>query len=297
MSYRDGRYYQKQLSWMQKQTQKKHDNVQENTTETHPNTISKTPTIGPGVQKNKVSGRVKSRRPRNFAHRRRNEKVEFEYEKMGYCILHIPVCFDTDKGISGVRKDFEIRALENSLRNLESDPVTVYVSINGPTEDKYADKVIELCDEYHAQYFNRPNTGYQWGGYYDTFQKTKNLDSVYYGTLEVDYCLIKNWYELLKNCKKHHIGMPPLKHTIQPHNWPNKWKGDKSQDHTNGAFHFCSKPLLNAIIDQYNCFTNSKGSNHTLDGILHGEVSFCSKIQAVQYSLKYTNALCIPFTN
>jgi len=65
-----------------------------------------------------------------------------------------------------------------------------------------------------------------------------------------------------------------------------------SETHTRGGFHLCSRPLLQAIRNKFKCFTGSKGCDPTYDGIILGEIGFCTKIQAVGYPLNPIDGIC-----
>ncbi len=207
-------------------------------------------------------------------------------------ILHIPVCFDNLPRIGASRRQYEIDCLEFNLLRLQQDPVQIYVSINGSSTPYYTDQIAKLQESIKFTVFHRPNIGYQWGGYYDTWLKTKHLKADYYGTLEVDICFYEKWHSALQG---HHIGMSPLK-GVAAHDmfWDSvtgkhdlkKVPGFKQGSmHTRGGFHFCSHELLTKIDNKFHQFTFAKGHDHFIDGIVHGEVLFCHKIRAVGYEL------------
>ena len=206
-------------------------------------------------------------------------------------ILHIPVCFDKIERITDKRRDFEISCLEQNLQSLTESPAKIYVSINGHAKSKYLDKTIELCKLHgNCEHFRRENTGYQWGGYFDVWKKTKSEAAEYWGTLEVDNIVCSNWWHKLGNFQ--HVGKPPIRNDIGRLRWPERWKlNDRAERHTSGGYHFCKHGLLTKIEKQFNCFTNSAGNNHLIDGILLGEVGFCTKVITVGEKLHEVNIL------
>ena len=62
--------------------------------------------------------------------------------------------------------------------------------------------------------------------------------------------------------------------------------------HTRGGFHFCRKSLLEKIDKQFGCFTEAKGCDLMIDGILHGEIGFCQKIEATGTGLHPIDDIC-----
>jgi len=209
-------------------------------------------------------------------------------------IFHLPVCFDDIPRITGARRQFEVDCLEFNLERMQSADVEVYVSvsINGSYTSEYVEQVYSLVDKYdNVEYFHRANTGYQWGGYYDVWKRTKHFDVDKFGTMEIDHCLYKDWY---KKLGRHHTGMPPWKNHMEPVQFPPDWRGNRRMEHTQGPLHICSRELLTALDKNYGCFTNSAGCDHEIDGIVHGEVTFCGKIIECGYKLNPVERICIP---
>lgn len=203
-------------------------------------------------------------------------------EMLNATCLHIPVCFESH--IPGFKINQEISNLEENLKSIQT--MTIYVSINGNASDKYVEKVTNLTKKYKANVFRRPNTGFQWGGYFDVFTKYEFTYN-WFATLEVDCRLNPKWREIAWPTRHlHHIGMHPFKtYGLDAHLL-------KDQTHTRGGFHLCSRPLLQAVRDKFNCFTESKGCNPLHDGIILGEIGFCTKILAAGYPLNPIENIC-----
>ena len=208
--------------------------------------------------------------------------------------LHIPVCFENIPKITDTRRVLEIECLKKRVKEIK---VPMYISINGECDQRWIDRVYRIAAQpgtFVKEVFHRKNIGYQWGGFYDMFKKLTFEDNhwTHFATLEVDCSLRPDWLEKCLKPDQQHIGMVPYRRKISPLHFPANWKYSVREDHTRGGFHFCRKVLLEKIDKRFGCFTHAKGSDLVIDGILHGEVGFCSKIDAVGAALHAVGDVC-----
>ncbi len=205
--------------------------------------------------------------------------------------LHIPVCF-VEK-TSPQKREHEINCLEKSLKSIPN--LDFYISINGKSINDYYDKrVYALGKKYDAEIFHRDNIGYQWGGYYE-FYKAHEFEYNWFGTLEADAYIVPDWRRRVSPSRKlHHCGMAPLKNNLDDDRLY-KFNVPEHEAHTCGGFHLCSHKLLKAIDQKFHRFTDATGDHYMQDGILYGEVGFCSKILELGYALNPVDDLAFKY--
>jgi hypothetical protein len=221
-------------------------------------------------------------------------------------VLHIPIQMNI-KGCSKSKRDSDIDCLEKNLILLEQHAGfagDLIISVNGFIDNEFIPDVkwLETINNtqigpFNVIVFQRPNFGYQWGGFYDIWQKYKNSGIEFFATLECDCCLLSGWYEkCIGNIKNHgFVGMPPKRdlganqmYFFTGRIWRNS--GDKAlglgksgtvdktvMTHTRGGFYFCHRSMLERIDEAYGCFTESMGCDPAVDGVAMGEIGFASK--------------------
>ena len=191
-----------------------------------------------------------------------------------------------DENRTDSRRVYELSCLELQLRRMSAPgfhstkplELDIYVSVNGDIPPNYLMELEDIERDNNITVFHRDNIGFQWGGFYDVWQRTKGQYD-WYVTLEVDCVFLEHWFDKCSSTANNgYVGAPPLKrrHRLD---YPKDWKLSKNQWHTNGAFDFCSNDLLKKIDKEFGCFTHATGSNHALDGILHGEIGFSQKVK------------------
>jgi len=239
------------------------------------------------------------------------------------CILHIAAHLESsnrDSDSAGDKEDFITvrRAIkyisEQVISKIPGFKLHLIISINGNIDNekyiKYFDEIngTWLSEKVCCKVFQRPNFGYHWGGFYDVWTRYKETKCDWYVTLESDYRFYHDpWFDLVvKELNKAgpnflDYGKHQNPRTLQPkktlgvdipaRQWRNKNNSIKQKPtsddliHTCGALHFCKRQLLEEMDNAFGCFTYSMGCNHTIDGIIQGEVAFCQKIGALGYKI------------
>ena len=235
------------------------------------------------------------------------------------CVLHIAVHLEPHKRDSdsdGDKEDFITarRAIkyisEQVISNIQKFKLHLVISINGNIENekyiKYFNEINGkwLSEKVFCKVFQRPNFGYQWGGFHDVWMRYKETKCDWYVTLESDHRFYHDpWFDLIvKELNKAgpnflDYGKHQNPRTLQPkkmlgvdipaRQWRNKDNSIKQKPrsddiiHTCGALHFCKRQLLEEMDNAFGCFTYSMGCNHTIDGIIQGEIAFCQKTAAL----------------
>ena len=188
------------------------------------------------------------------------------------------------------------------------------ISINGDIDKanyiKYFQDIHKkwLSDKVFCKVFQRPNYGYHWAGLHDVWMRYKDTKCKWYVSMECDHrFMYDDWFdkvtEILKsNASIGGFGKAQNNRMIQPKKimsvdvpitvWRN---GDGSifhnvsknhLNHTCGALHFCKREVLEKMDKAFGCFTHSMTINHTVDGIIQGEIAFCQKMKALGYRIE-----------
>ena len=207
------------------------------------------------------------------------------------------------------RDDF--KSLKFNLEYFKENPIgfngILVISVNGFIDDIYKNEIKWLDQnvvnkqwgDWTTTIFQRPNWGYQWGGFYDTWLKYKDIDCTRYATLECDCYLHGEWFKKGMRMLADHpdfgfVGMAPDKNVrknlrVQYHFSDRLWEKHSGYKHTRGGFYLCRKRLLEAIDKEYGCFTLSMGANQDLDGIACGEIGFSSKTRHLGFKYSVLN--------
>ena len=229
-------------------------------------------------------------------------------------VLHIPIQLNI-KGGPKSHRNSDIDCLEKNLilfgqhKGFTGDLV---ISVNGFIDNEFIPdvKYLETINNtqigpFNVIVFQRPNFGYQWGGFYDVWQKYKDSEIAYYITLECDCYLTRDWYKIcIENIKNNgFVGMPPKRdmggrtdmYFFTSRIWRNgadkklnKPGADyrKVMTHTRGGFYFCQRSALEKLDKIYGCFTDSMGCDSSIDGVAMGEIGFASKIGQIGMTFK-----------
>lgn len=251
------------------------------------------------------------------------------------CVLHMAVCFEPRKthanfehcvmnGRNLAELDhlkfnidrFNLTEIKNSSNpNWQGDLI---ISINGFIHDgetlNYLRSIdgSDLKSGLKVKIFQRPNVGYQWGGFYDVWQRYKDATCQYYVSFEEDCFFSTGWFDrLVKEVQPDNIGCVgqlPCNKVRQIGIWnhvPAIFIRDgsnrhitlpihiKNSEHTRGAFYFCKKSCLERLDTTFACFTHAMSNNHQIDGVFAGEIGFSQKLAACGYELKAIN-ICQP---
>jgi hypothetical protein len=224
-------------------------------------------------------------------------------------VLHIPIQMNSRGAMKVHRQKSDIDALHSNLDRFREQGNDKYkgelvISINGFIDDnkEQKDKLKWLNEcvqdknigNWHITIFQRPNYGYQWGGFYDVWIKYKILECPYYATLECDQQLTKDWYEECDRIMREHpghgfVGQAPDKNLVkrlrQQYRLTERlWVNHSTMQHSRGGFYFCRKELLEAIDKKYGHFTFSMGCDNSIDGVACGEIAFSSKTRHLGFS-------------
>ena len=239
------------------------------------------------------------------------------------CAFHIPVHLEDstrDSDSRGMIEDFVVarRCIEKfreySMTNLQSFKLDLVVSINGDiTKPKFIEyfKSIDnqqLSDKVFCKVFQRPNIGYQWGGFHDMWMRYKGTGCMWFATMECDHrFMFDDWFDMIIK----HVG-DGSKFTFGKYQYPkiwgtpqkpvgspvpvNTWRNADGSNmmnpttdvliHSCGAFHFCHDEILSKMDKAFGCFTFSMGSTNRIDGIIQGEIAFCQKINVLGHIIK-----------
>lgn len=240
-----------------------------------------------------------------------------------HCAFHIPVHVEDrerDSDSKGMIEDFIVsrRAIElfreYTISNLKSFRLDLVVSVNGNITNKRFIDYFESINNKWLQpgkvlckVFQRPNVGFQWGGYHDMWMRYKDKCN-WFATMEADHRLMyDNWYDRIleyvgdgsrftygkSQTQKEWDPKRPLGVLRVPDNcWRNSDGSNRNatrQDmvHTCGAFHFCHNSILTKLDNAFGCFTFSMGCDHKIDGIIQGEIGFCQKIKSFGYDIRH----------
>jgi len=241
------------------------------------------------------------------------------------CVLHISSFLQESKEKSDRRegdspRDFNcIKSLigeisNQRISNREGFRLDAVISINGHVENQeYIDYLKSINgtvigNNVHITIFQRPNVGWQWGGFHDVWMRYKDIDCNWYATIESDnYLTQDNWLdiaiEMSEGDEYGFFGKHQKDFPIDPYNFSsiaipsNVWRtGDNKTKnnmvkedtlHSSGGFFFCKKSFLQKMDEVYGCFTHSMGCNWLFDGIVLGEVIFSHKTRELGY--KYSS--------
>lgn len=236
------------------------------------------------------------------------------------CVLHIS-SFLEGSGKNNPLREFNV--LKKQIDMLSSQKISdingfrldLVISINGHVNVKEYISYLKSIDKtvvgnnVNITIFQRPNFGYQWGGFYDVWNRYKMINCDWFVTLEADVYFNDNtWFDYCMNriANKKEIGFLGMIsrkfNTINPKEYgevvpiPERVWRDKNNNtlknpnesvtrHTRGGMYFCKRSLLQKLDNVYGCFTHSMGCNHHLDGIILGEVGFSHKTTALGYVL------------
>ncbi len=237
------------------------------------------------------------------------------------CVLHLPIHVETDSrdsDSSGHLEDFitASRVIKHTvgqkISNKKDFKLHLIISINGNIDTvkyiQYFKKIDNswLSDKVYCKVFQRPNYGYQWGGFHDVWSRYKESKCNWFITMESDHIFFHDpWFDLATKCMtsakigdfgKHQnprgvspvrpVGVDcPVWHWRKGDGSVMKNVKDSNLVHTCGALHFCKREVLQKLDDVFGCFTFSLGCNHTVDGIVQGEIGFCQKITALGYKI------------
>jgi len=327
MGVRDSRYYKRQVEWMRKQTAEKHKG--EDDTSRKPTPIRK-------------SARNKKRKqnPKSWSFSREMKTMIDKGDDYNYLdrirvfrplkpagqrpgvdvVLHIPIRLNST-GSGRNNRQSDIECLKKNLQTFEHNKGfkgDLVISVNGFIDNDFLSYVHYLESINNTQMgpftitvFQRPNFGYQWGGFYEIWQKYKDSDIIYFATLECDCYLEPNWYLTCTGKIKGHgfVGMPPKidlgGRTEMYFHTRRIWRsaadetiGDSARwskggtdyrtvmTHTRGGFYFCRRALLKKLDEVYGCFTESMGCDPSIDGVAMGEIGFASKTGQVGQSFE-----------
>lgn len=251
------------------------------------------------------------------------------------CVLHMSVCFEPRRThvlfqhcVMANRHVIELKYLRFNIERFDLTEIKnsdnpnwkgdLIISINGFI---YNEEVVDylrsidgktLRSGLTVKIFQRPNVGYQWGGFYDVWQKYKTANCEYYASFEEDCFFFDKWFDRLVIAVRPDnigcIGQLPCKIVDQTHirdMMPLVFVRDGSNRrleapihkelsrHTRGAFYFCKKSCLERLDGTFACFTHAMSNVHQIDGVYAGEVGFSQKIAACGYELKAVN-ICQP---
>lgn len=211
-----------------------------------------------------------------------------------------------------VQKEIEIfRTFRPSSNDVD---IYLLISINGGiTNDEYINflRNIDGLHENNTHFivFQRPNFGYQWGGFYDVWSKYKDINCTWYMSKESDWHLnTEYWFDRLidkyneisrKNGKIGYIGGGKRKipfNDIYEYNGPlNKetWRDQYNNTHENPTldftmnvdprFMFCHKDYLNDLDRTYGQFTYALDDSYYLGAIVYSEIGFYQKSVVKDY--------------
>ena len=234
------------------------------------------------------------------------------------CVLHISSFLQESKEKSDRRegdspRDFNcIKSLigeisNQRISNREGFRLDAVISINGHVENQeYIDYLKSINgtvigNNVHITIFQRPNVGWQWGGFHDVWMRYKDIDCNWYATMEGDVFFSNDtWFDYFVNKNKILHGQNSRKfNTIDPKEYngpipPEVWRDENNNvlnasvndtAHTRGGFYICQKSFLQHMDNVYGCFTHAMGCNMWFDAIILGEVAFCQKATALGYEL------------
>jgi hypothetical protein len=241
-------------------------------------------------------------------------------------ILHIAAHVDPRNRGSNIHdsadtlEDFIV--LKRSVESLQEQSIShrpdfqleLIISINGfVLEPRYLEwfrSINEtwLNDKIYCRVFQRANYGFHWAGLHDIWMRYKETNCQWYASLECDHVFMHdNWFDMVINYMKENptvglFGKYQREHTVQPetplnirvpkHLWRNgdgSTKEDARSDdliHTCGAFCLLKRKVLMKMDDAFGCFTFGLGINHSVDGIICGEIGICQKTTALGYEVK-----------
>jgi hypothetical protein len=221
-------------------------------------------------------------------------------------VLHIPIRLNVTGGNKS-KRDSDIDCLEKNLimfDQMSGFDADLVVSVNGFIDNelipdvKYLEHINNThIGPFYIKVFQRPNWGYQWGGFYDVWQKYRNSKCGFFSTLECDCYLLKDWFSICQSKIQDYgfLGMPPKSdlggrtemYFFAGRIWRNA--GDEQigksgtdyrqvMTHTRGGFYYCQRFMLERLDNAYGCFTESMGCDLAIDGIAMGELGFASKV-------------------
>ena len=240
------------------------------------------------------------------------------------CVIHVSTFLET----YGKRRQGTVHAYFDAAqttietlctlpfsRNVQS--VALIVSVNGLITEmpyiKYLQALVPRKNQRVQIYpvvFQRPNVGWQWGGFWDVWLRYKRCGCKWWFTLEGDVKLtLPFWFDLFtrdittaKNAGNMiaFVGAHQAKDTLpSPYeyygvlpkgvwrDWENKpLENAQIEDlrHTSGEFYFCTYEFLQAMDATYHGFTAAFGGHYELDGVIHGEVGFSQKAHAMGFT-------------
>lgn len=236
------------------------------------------------------------------------DPLKYPSEGTADIVLHIPIQLNSRgsrRAPAGGFSDFD--GLKWNLNNFKKNPKGFHgilvVSVNGFIDDGHIDnlkwideKVINnQWGDWNVTVFQRPNYGYQWGGFYDVWLKYKEIDCKYYATLECDCFLQGDWWKKSIDLFESRgdqfgfVGMAPdkevRKHLLQQYTFSGRlWDCHSNMRHSRGGFYLCRRELLDKMDRFYGHFTLSLGNNQELDGVACGEIQFSSKTRHLGFS-------------
>jgi len=251
------------------------------------------------------------------------------------CVLHMSTCFEPRKThvdfqhcVMANRHLVELEHLRFNIDRFDLEEIKnstdpkfhgdLIISVNGFIHDQKVVDYLKSIDGKNlksgltVKIFQRPNVGYQWGGFYDVWQKYKTATCNYYASFEEDCFFSDSWFDTLKReiepadigC----VGQLPVQIIRQPHvlrMMPLIFIRDGSNrkfeppidrelsKHTRGAFYFCKRDCLERLDASFACFTHAMSNVHQVDGVFAGEIAFSQKMAACGYKLKGVN-ICQP---
>ena len=187
------------------------------------------------------------------------------------------------------------------------------ISINGDIQEEEYIKFFKeinnniIGNNIHVIVFQRPNIGFQWGGFHDVWLRYQSINCDWYMTVESDvYFKHDTWFDyfiekMAKNQKTGFLGQYQdlALSSLEKHipltcydyecwrNTDNKiYKPtQKELQHTRGGFYFCRKEFLQKMDAAFGCFTHSFDHDYFYDGVLAGEVGFSQKANVLNYPL------------
>lgn len=242
------------------------------------------------------------------------------------CVLHISSYLqgNNEREFNVLKEN--INLLSSQTISSSSYRIDLILSINGhinnPKHIGYLKSInkSKINSGIYVIIFQRPNTGFQWGGFHDVWMRYKDIKCNWFATIEADcYFLRSDWLDYLINTMNKQplttgyfghrnprgggkfIVNPCDQNTINPLRFDNVpkipievWR-DKNNNviqntqvvdtcHSGGGFHFCRRSFLENMDKIFGCFTFSMGCHHDFDGIVLGEVGFGQKTRVLGYS-------------
>ena len=233
------------------------------------------------------------------------------------CVLHLSTFLQTEgrRRIPDATRDFE--CLQKNVEQFATwrasqQPgfmMDLVISVNGTIDiQEHLDMLNRINGQMlnpttRVTVFQRPNIGWQWGGFWDVWLRWKGITCEWWATLENDCHLTDpDWFDvlqalLLTDPGACWVGMHEGWDGVNPNKFgscqlpPTTWRGPHNEPldhfesdtliHSGGGFYFCRRKVLESFDRTFGCFTHALGCHFQLDGIISGEVAFSQKARAL----------------